>query len=299
MSGAAAYLVGRKRVVFPLQNEEAVDALFAGDRLDGVTLEGRTFNHCTFANVSFKEAKLRGSHFDDCAFVNCYFRRTQLVNCSFVGAKFIACDFPKPTVQSSDFRYSRFEQCAISFDEMEHSLPREPNLREDLAVGLAIASEQLGFTSQARRYRLAAIDARENHLYAAIVAKSNWYKDHYQGTRRLEAFLRWLGSRLNGLLWGHGERWLVLLRNLGILSLVLFPAALWWYRAGLDTADGGEPGIAQILWLSVTTTIPVDGINTVAAGDPITRSILTVEAFLGVIIAGLFVTLLVRSRLRR
>ena len=101
------------------------------------------------------------------------------------------------------------------------------------------------------------------------------------------------------MLWGHGERWSVLLRNLLLAALALFPGLLWWYRDGLELVGGGTPSIAQIVWLSVTTTVPVDGINAILATRPITRVLLTVEAFLGIVIAGLFLTLLVRAALRR
>lgn len=249
--------------------------------------------------MSFKKADLKSCKFDDCAFVACYFRRTQIVNCSFVGAKFIGCELPKVTVHSSDFRYARFEECSIPFDEMEHSLPSEPNLREDLSVGLAVASEQLGLSSEARKYRLAAISAREKHLRAALLAKSEWYKDHYKGARRAGAGIRLLASKVDGELWGHGERWPILLRNLLIAALVIFPTLLWYNRDGLRDATESSPGLADILWLSITTMIPVDGISTIEAIVPFTRGLLTFEAFLGIVIAGLFVTLLVRSALRR
>lgn len=55
---------------------------------------------------------------------------------------------------------------------MEHNLPSEPNLREELAAGIAVAAEERGWTSQAKEYRLAAIGAREEHLVAAVGSNS-------------------------------------------------------------------------------------------------------------------------------
>ncbi len=299
MSASSAYLIGRKRTAFNNAEGDQADILIAAERLDKQHLTGRRFHHCTFANVSFLDAVLQDCRFDDCAFLACYFRHTRIVNCTFVGAKFVGCEFPKPAVQSSDFRYAQFENCAVSFEEMEHCLPREPNLRENLSNCLAVTSEQLGFTSQARRYRLSAIQARDEHLWAAVLGKSEWYRDHYDLGRRIGAALSWLASKLNGLLWGHGERWAVLARNLGVAALVLFPIVLWTLRDGIQLADGRRPGVGQIVWLSVTTTIPVDGINSLVAASPLARVVLTLEAFMGIVIAGLFVTLLVRRALRR
>lgn len=298
MTGPGAYLVGRKTGDWPAAASPARDLLFAAVRKDGETLEGVEFEHCTFANVSFKEVELRQCSFIDCAFLDCYFRKTRIVGTSFIGCKFLSCDFPKTTIQSCDFKYSRFEDCSIPFDELEHSLPREPNLREDLARGLAISSDALGLLRDGRRYRLAAIRATEEHLRAAVLSNSEWYSSHYRGLRKLAALVQLIASKANGAVWGHGEKWFVLMRNLLVLALVVFPTALWFSQGGL-ARPSGSIGIGDLVWLSVTTIIPVNGVNSVAVTGFATRSILTVEAFLGVVIAGLFITLLVRAMLKR
>jgi hypothetical protein len=272
--------------------------LFAATRKDGETLEGMEFEHCTFANVSFKDVTLRQCRFTDCAFLSCYFRKCQIVGGAFIGCKFAGCDFPKVTIQSCDFKHSRFEECSIPFAEMEHSLPREPNLREELARGLGISSDALGLDADGRRYRLAAIQAREEHLSAAILSKSDWYQRHYSGLRKLEALVQLVASRVNGIVWGHGEKWFVLVRNLVVLAFVGFPAALWFARGGLQQ-QSGELGVADLVWLSVTTIVPVDGVTSVVATDWISRGLLTSEAFIGVVAAGLLVAQLVRRMLKR
>lgn len=55
-NGPAGYLVGRASVTFPGHGDPITDIMIAAQRLDGSVLTGRRFNHCTFANVSFKEA---------------------------------------------------------------------------------------------------------------------------------------------------------------------------------------------------------------------------------------------------
>ncbi len=297
--GPSAYLVGRKGLQLTNASTDVTDSLIAAQRLDKWKILNRRFSHTTFANVSFMEAELRDTEFLDCAFLNCYFRKSQIVNCSFVGSKFYGCDFPKVSVRSSDFRYSRFFSCAIPFDEMEHNLPPEPNLREEVAMGLAIAADERGWGSQARQYLLSAIAAREDHLAAAVQGRSSWYREHYPTLRRLGALIQLTGSKLNGLLWGHGERWTMLLRNLAILAFLVFPVVLWVVRTELRVAGGGTPQIVDILWLSITTIVPVSAVSFVNASGTTSRTILTLEAFAGIVIAGLFVTLLLRSVVRR
>lgn len=298
MTDLGAYLVGRKIGDWPVATSPAQDILFAAVRKDGETLEGMEFEHCTFANVSFKDVTLKQCRFTDCAFLSCYFRKSEMVGAAFVGCKFVGCDFPRVRIQSCDFKYSRFEDCSIPFDELEHSLPREPNLREQLARGLAISSDALGVQADGRRYRLAAIKAREEHLRAAVLSNSEWYQSHYAGLRKLKALGQLIASRANGAVWGHGEKWFVLIRNLLILALIVFPMALWFVRNAL-VQPSGSLGIGDLVWLSVTTLVPVDGVNSVVATGWSGRAILTIEAFVGLVAAGLLITLLVRRMLKR
>lgn len=298
MTDFGGYLVGRKLGEWPAAITPAADMLFAAVRKDGETLDGVEFQHCTFANVSFKEVRLEQCRFTDCIFLNCYFRKSAMVGSSFIACKFVDCDFPKVAVESCDFKHSHFECCSIPFAEMEHSLPREPNLREELAHELAIASDVRGHGADGRRYRLAAIQAREEHLWAAVLGNSEWYQRHYSGLRKLKALGQLFASRVNGLIWGHGEKWHILVRNIVILVLVIFPATLWLVRDDLHH-QGGDLTFGDLMWLSATTVVPIGGVISVAATTWVSRAILTSEGFIGVVAAGLLVTLLVRRMLMR
>ena len=288
MVDIGSYLVGRETGTWPSASTPAMDMLYAAVRKDGETLEGMEFEHCTFANVGFKTVVLRQCRFTNCAFLNCYFRKCEMMGTAFIGCKFIGCDFPHATVQSCDFKYSRFEECSIPFAEMEHSLPREPNLREDLSHILSIASDGLGLCSDGRKYRLAAIQAKEEHLKAAILGNSDWYQRHYTGLRKLKALVQYVASRMNGIVWGHGEKWHVLIGNLLVLAVAVFPAALWIAQDRFQQ-PANQLGVKDLIWLSVTTIIPVDGAVSVAATDWVIRTILTFEALVGVVSAGLLV----------
>lgn len=298
MTGSDEYIVGRKTGDWPEATKPAHDLIFAADRKDCSKLENLEFQHCTFANVSFKEADIRNCRFINCAFLSCYFRKSELTGSTFVGCKFLSCEFPKVIVQSCDFRYSRFENCALPFDEMEHSLPREPNLREELADRLAIASDAIGLQNDRRKYRLAAIQAKKEHLKAAIVSNSEWYRRHYSGLRRLSAFAQLITNYIYDTVWGHGEKPIVLIRNIIILAFLVFPFLLWLVRDSLNQSSE-TLGIGEVIWLSVATFISVDSVNVVSATGTLARIILTIEAFFGFVSFGLLVTLLVRWMFKR
>ena len=219
-----AYIVGRTKGCLgaPFKGQ---DQVFGGERLDGQTISGGEYVHCTFANISFKEVKLDSARFTDCTFIGCYFRRTQLLNVRFIACRFLSCDFPKATIQACDFRYAKFSDCYIPFAEMEHSLPPQPNLREMVARNLTIETDKLGLPQERRFYRTAEIRAHQEHLVAAVRGRSKWYKDHFDPLARFRAGMELAWSYLNGWMWGHGERILVLIRNFAIAGIVVFPTA--------------------------------------------------------------------------
>lgn len=294
-----AYLLGRNICTYPCEGDPIKDRLFAAQRLDDSEVKDSRFHHCTFANISFKDVKITNCEFLDCTFVGCYFRKSQIRDCRFPGSKFYGCQFPKVSIQSCDFRYTSFDGCLIPYSEMEHNLPSEPNLRQELTSILAHAGEMLGETKEARNYRLQSIKARESHLWAAVRSASSWYQEHYGGSRRWTAFMSLTASKAKGLLWGHGERWGVLLRNLIILIFVFFPVLLWVFRKGLSIQGQSNAGVSDIVWLSLRTILPGISAPDVVAVSSMTKGILIVEAFSGIVIAGLFVTILFRSIIRR
>ncbi len=270
------------------------DRLFASQRVDDQVIASASFEHCTFVNVSFKDCELTNSTFVDCIFINCYFRKTRVHQSSFVGCRFMDCQFPKIQLSGCDFRYSRFDRCIVDAGEMKMNLPAEHNLREELAHQLAVAAESIGRTRQARRFRLQAIGAREAHLVAAVRGENSWYREKFSTLQQIGAATRWMGSRANGLLWGYGERWTALGRNLLIATFVVYPLLFWMAEGGLAKA-GSEPNIGDFIALSVDSVLPMSDLATVELTSWVTRLVVGLEAFTGLVAAGLFVTILFRS----
>jgi hypothetical protein len=223
---ADAYFVGRAagKIQPPYRSS---DQTFGSQRLDGVTLEQSSYEHCTFANISFKAARLDGGRFLNCAFVSCFFRKTDIRSCSFSSCRFIDCEFPDASFSGCDFRYARFAGCYVPFNEIVHNLPPEPNLREQLSHNLAREAALLGDSRTARTFRLCEVSARESHYWAAVCGKSKWYRDHYVGLAKLTTALRLVVSKINGWLFGYGERLWAVFRNYGIATFVIFPSLFY------------------------------------------------------------------------
>jgi hypothetical protein len=268
------------------------DVSFAAQRLDGVSIDLGLFAHCTFTNVSFKGCSVNDSRFVNCTFVSCYFRKATIQNSKFDGCKFIDCDFPKVRVQSTSFMFPRFKGCFIDFDEMQPNLPREPELREMVAIELAREAYAGGATYDARKYRLVALRAHESHLAQAFLARSSYYKEHYDILARLRAGVAWLGSQANRLIWGNGERGAVLLFNFLILTLLAFPLI---YRAiGGVTATGGKLTAVDYVLLSIDTATSYSGLSGIHLVSTTARVVGAIELVVGLFAFGLFITILFR-----
>jgi hypothetical protein len=295
----SVYLVGRTTTTYPCEGNPITDRLFAGQRLDNTQIENKSFHHCTFSNVSFKEVTIKDTEFLDCSFIGCYFRKSKIQSCRFPGSKFMSCQFPRISIQACDFIYAFFEDCVLPFAEMEHNLPPQPNLRQELSANLSHVAETLGLTKEARNYRLNSIAAHELHLWSAVCSKTSWYQQHYPGINRIQAFTEYIASKANGLLWGYGEKWGILLRNFAILTFLIVPLTLWLSRIGLNIPGGSSPSLMDLEWLSIGTILSIDGISSITVTTSWTKVILIAEALLGLVIAGLFISLFFKAIVRR
>lgn len=276
------------------------DALFQADRVDEQVFEGAHFSHCTFANVSFMKAKLLSCTFENCTFIDCYFRRTVIDSSRLLGCKFVTCDFPKTTFRQVTFVYPQFRACSIPFDDVDASLPTQPNLRRNMADNLAREAEAAGTTRDARMYRLRAHEALERYLWNGATGADQWSRDHFPGLAdRSLAGLRVVGRWLNRFLWGYGERGWVLARNAVVLAAVFFPAMFYLLRDDLSQQNGGTVGTASYFLLSLDNLLNRTGFSGVEPTTALARAVVGFEVLVGLAIIGLGIALLLRWITRR
>ena len=250
----SSYSLGRPQTTLesPYTGE---DSTFAGQRLDTKTIRQARYRHCTFVNVSLKEATLDDCAFVDCIFIGCYFRKTVLKNCRFEGCRFYECDFPRLSLSACRFYYVRFIGCQLSADEIEHSLPFEPNVREELCRNLARESSLLGFSEDARRYRKWETDAHEQHLKSGFTSQSDWYRSHFVGSQKLIALRGWIWSKLNRFLWGYCDSGSRLVFNFLSFTILIFPLLYWLVQSNISNT-GESIRFSNCVLLSLSTATP-------------------------------------------
>jgi hypothetical protein len=138
---------------------------------------------------------------------------------------------------------------------MDRNLPKEWNIRAGMAANLSKEAESAGDGREARKYLLDAIRLNECHLRTASKAPTDYYKDHFPDwTDRRAAWFRWAVSRLNGFIWGYGERGFALLRSV-LLTIALFFALFWITQVSIHTAAGQEANAGDWVWLSAASIV--------------------------------------------
>jgi uncharacterized protein YjbI with pentapeptide repeats len=277
------------------------DTLFINERFDGEALgpDAPRYKHCTFANVSFKDAKLTDITFEDCVFIGCYFRRTTLSGCKFPASRFIDCDFSKPGIFNCSFAYARFTGTPVEHDYISASIGGEHNIRREISANLAHEAQAVGRTKDARQFRLDAIAAQESFLRAGYRHETDYYRRKFQGLDQFAAWLAHWRSRMNGLIWGYGERALPLVRNLVILTALVFPVLLLLSRDDLSRTNGNEVSVLDCWFLSVGNVLNNTSLSGVVIDGGWARVTSSIEAGVGLIALGLFITLLFRAVTRR
>ena len=290
MSGA--FFLGREPVELNPATTSGFEKLYSAQRLDGETISSATFEHCTFANLSFKNATLERCKFVNCAFVDDYFRHTSVVNCSFEGCKFVESEFDSPEFIDCTFAFIEFRRCFIPFRAFKHALPTDPGHRHRIADELAREAGKAGELRDARGYRLIGEDAYEQHLANLVWGSGGKYYEKSRPSReRFEAARSWLARKFNRHLWGYGERGTILARCFLIVGAFVFPA-LFWLLASDDLSHQGDSlSIAEFVLFSFDNLLAATGFSDVDVEGMLTRWLTGFEVFTGLVFIGLFISL--------
>lgn len=298
---SSALLLGRNSATLdPAQ--DATDALFAAFRADDKTFSGRKYSHCTFANISFKGATFEGCEFLDCAFLDCYFRNTTISSTKLTGCKFVDCTLKDLVLVDPDFRFPTFRGCFIPYKDIEGKLPDDPGYCFKMADELAreAAANGAGSESDARSYRLAAAAAYEQHLRHIALSVGNPYYKHFGGEARWAAARSWVWRKINGALWGYGEKGRVLGLNFTFVGAIFFPVLFWlFFRDSLSLSGGAPLGLFDYELFSFDNLLAGTGFSGVTFTGTATRTFVGVEVLVGLVFIGLFISLIFNWMRRR
>lgn len=105
-------------------------------------------------------------------------------------------------------------------------------------------------------------------------------------------------SKVNGWFWGYGERLSVLLRNLVLAVVLVFPVLYWW-SGDLRRGDGMSLGLLDYLYFSIVNALPVGVSSIVSPSSWIGYSLVVLESVFGAVTLALFAAYVFRWSLHR
>jgi len=198
--------------------------------------------HRRFDDMNANKAEFVDCDFSYSIFDRAYFRSAKFSNCKFIGCRFYDSNLRGASFPGSDFRYATFHRTLLETREMIAILPQEPNLKRDALQNLRANAAEIGNFSSQREFVLAEIEAAMNHELRALKGTEDYYYRKYQGlVPKARAALKYFGLRFSGLLWGHGERPLLLVVSATLFVVALSFINLWAVlpRVGWEATGSG------------------------------------------------------------
>ena len=214
------------------------DALVANEDRPGLVIQNRNIHRAIWVNVSLKEAKFYKCDFSHTIFVNCYFRGACFRDCNFTGCKFIECNLRSSSILQCNLQYSKWEKTDVARSTLLGNLPAEPNLAQILLIQLRLNAASIGEYDDARYYLYEAEKRSREHFVEIIKCRKDYYKKKYSISQdRFVAPFRYVGSLINKVLWGYGERPLLLCMN-GVLLILGFGLIHAYSTESMDILSG-------------------------------------------------------------
>ena len=165
-------------------------------------------NGFDYSNRHIEDGGGKGLHFLDCSFnyctlERCYFHNAKFERCTFVGVRFLSCNFRSATFSNCDFSYSIFDMTVISEKEVIQNLPYEPNKRRDLIRILRVNAISMGNQEGTNDLLSLELKASSEH-HRNVYKNSLSYYNKYSKKDRVNSFFKYIGLRIEDIIWGYG-----------------------------------------------------------------------------------------------
>ncbi|MDR5586392.1 hypothetical protein FC764_14020 [Clostridium botulinum] len=268
-------------------NVSLSNLLFFNDSLDksnSYIYEHIYVERSTFSKISFFDCTLKHIDFSHCVFIDCYFNKCIFSHINFENCKFIDCSFNKISLNNCVFFYTEWESNYIKFNDLYNCLPEKYNNRSRLCKVMAKNCIADGNIAEYRKYFFENIHSREKHYREIILRRTDFYKSEYTLRDLPKTLLKLLCSKLNGLIWGHGEK----ISN--ILYSSIFIILLFTF---IYVSNSISNTFISALYISLCNFLTIS--SDITFSESFYRYATTIEGFLGIAFMGLFVTALFKN----
>ena len=235
-----------------------------GTQIDKAFLKNVNLRWAVFRDVGFKNARFVNCNLSQANFEDCYLRRAQFEKCDLVNSHFSDCDFSQAVLAESRIDFASFSNCEIRLENIRWRRDTSAQAMVRVCRSLKLNAMSMGNFADAGEltYLEKTFERR------ALRARGAWGQ--------------WLGSALQNLAWGYGEKpWRLAL--VMIANIVIFGTVLW-------AVDGLTAGKAywEYIYFSGITYLTV-GYGDIAPDTPLAKFISVLNAGTGIATFGMLI----------
>ncbi|MBU3104410.1 pentapeptide repeat-containing protein [Clostridium gasigenes] len=286
------HYIGKEKdsIVSVEKNLQFENKLFFNDGFDkGKEYVFNKFQRCTFSKISFYKTSITSSIFENTVFIDCYFKHSIIGQTSFENCIFINCGFHNMKIETCKFFYTEWKNTYIKFDTIKNSLPREYGYKKRLCKTMADNCLDDGNMEEYKKFFFEGIKAKENNYKEIILRREDHYKKNYNIYDSFKYAVKFVWSKLMGIVWGYGEK----VMNILYSSIVVIGIYAVLYNNSYNITGIDNSLFSNSLFISIASFFNID--SGVIFNDMITKYIGISENILGLVFMGIFVAYLFRS----
>lgn len=235
-----------------------------GTQIDKAFLKNVNLRWAVFRDVGFKNARFVNCNLSQANFAECYLRRAQFEKCDLVNSHFSDCDFSQAVLAESRIDFASFSNCEIRLENIRFRQDASAQAMVRVCRSLKLNAMSMGNFADAGELTY----LEKTFERSALRARGAWGQ--------------WLGSALQNLAWGYGEKpWRLAL--VMIANIVIFGSVLW-------AVDGLAAGKAywEYIYFSGITYLTV-GYGDIAPDTPLAKFISVLNAGTGIATFGMLI----------
>ncbi|BCN32012.1 pentapeptide repeat-containing protein [Anaeromicropila herbilytica] len=285
------YYIGKEEKTFEeiYKSIDNNNLIFSNDSFEPQNANATlNFNRCTFSMVSFHNIEFDISNFSFCVFIGCYFKSSKFSRINFKNCTFIDCGFYDTMFENFEFFYSEWNNSYIKFENIKNSIPSEYNYRKKFCKTMAINCIKAGNMDEYKKYFFESMRAKELNYKAIILREEKYYKDNYSNFDSIRYSVKFMFSKISGLVWGYGER----ISNViySIIVVLLIYAGI--YYCTNDITNVKNINLESSIYLSIASFFNINiGYNF----NSINLKVISITEYVfGLVFIGMVVTYLFR-----
>ncbi len=181
-------------------------------QIDKAFLRNVNLRWAVFRDVGFKNARFVGCNLSQATLAECYLRRAQFEKCDLVNAHFDSCDFSQAAITESRIDFASFKNCEVGLSNLRFRADASDQAMVRVCRSLKLNAMSMGNFADAGQLTY----LEKTYERRALFARRAW--------------AQWLGSLVQDLFWGYGEKpWR--LAAVMLANIVIFGTILYWVNA--------------------------------------------------------------------